>query len=598
MIDFENNLNNEQLDIVKSNCNLLLIACPGSGKTRTLTYKIIYELEKVHNTKQMVCAITYTNKAANEIKERIDAQNISTKQLWIGTIHAFCIEWILRPYYIYHSDLKFGFHISDPHDTEALLISLCEEVSEREGLVRRNDKITNWDCGYFYDSNFNIQYSCEEKKLDLVKEVISKYLSLLDEDNLIDFEGVLYYSLQILTDNPEILKILSNIFDFIMVDEFQDTKDIQYKILTSIARVSDLTCKLLLIGDPNQSIYSSLGGFPMDKESIEDLTECKFEVSSLDRNYRSSNKIIDFFQNFKVSDSNIVASGEHKDYKSLITYDVGVDNINLVNRIVELLNFNLEAGILESEICILAPQWYLISSITRNLIVAMPDNNFDGPGMTPFSRNIENFFYKLSRIGLTESSPAMFLRRLRWSSEVIYELSTEIGAIQLFSNRDFLYLSNSFETHQADGLLYLREYFEFILSSLKLKLEYYPRLVAHYEAFFNSSEARIARLKKDGIDYIGDLVTFRKVFKQRSGITVSTIHGVKGLEFDSVITFGLLQDYIPHFKDNDPVTNSSKLLYVASSRARKNLHLITEFRPYKKIATPVLSALDYNFDTI
>lgn len=597
MVDYNKVLNAEQLAIVESSCNLFLIACPGSGKTRTLTYKIIYELEKVKNTKQMVCAITYTNKAANEIKERVSSQNVSTKQLWIGTIHAFCIEWILRPYHIYNTHLKFGYHIADPHNVEMYLTVLCTAVSDREGLTGW-DRVTHWDCSYYYDSDFNIKYSCDHAKLHLVQEVLESYLEWLDTENLIDFEGVLFYSLKILKDHPEILGVLSNIFDFIMVDEFQDTKDIQYKILTSIARVSDLSCKLLLIGDPNQSIFASFGGFPINKASVEVLTECEFEVNFLDKNYRSSQKIIEFYKNFRIFPSEIFAEGKHKDFDSLISYDLGIQNSDLVDRITALINYNLALGISESEICILAPQWYLISKITRSLIVKMPDNNFDGPGMTPFSRNIENFFYKLSRIALTQSSPSMFLRRLRWSSDIIDELVQEKGEIQLLSNRDFLFISNSFKTEQTDGLLYLREYFTFIFSSLKIKMESYSRLVDHYNAFFDSAEARIERLEGDGMEYIGDLTTFRKVFKQRSGITVSTIHGVKGLEFDSVIVIGLLKGFIPHFKDSDPVENSNKLLYVAASRARKNLHLITEFRPTKKTPTPVLSALDYEYDEL
>lgn len=597
MIDYSKHLNTEQIEILKSDCNLLLIACPGSGKTRTLTYKLIYELEKVRGTKQKVCAITYTNKAANEIKERIDFLDVSTNNLWIGTIHAFCIEWILRPYHVYNSNLKFGYEISDPYNTEVLLNSLCIEISDKYHLKAKG-RIKYWDCGYYYDSDFNIKYSSDEGKRTYVEEIINKYLSILDSQNQIDFETVLYYSLKLIIDRPEILKILSNIFNFIMVDEFQDTKDIQYKILTSIARVSDLTCNLLMIGDPNQSIYSSLGGFPMEKVAIEEMTDCDFEIRSLDQNYRSSSKIIQYYENFKVVASKIVPEGPYKDFNSIITYDIGVKVTDLVSRLVELIKFNLENGIKESEICILAPQWYLITRITRRLIIALPDNNFDGPGMTPFSRNIENFFYKLSRIALTESSPEMFIRRLRWAGEILYELQDDIGVDIDYSKRDLLYLSNSFATKETDGLTYLQEYFTYILDALGIKTQQYNKLNNHLEAFTNSSNSRIERLKKDGIAYIGDLSVFKKVFKQRSGITVSTIHGVKGLEFDSVIAFGLLDDYVPHFNDDQKQLSSNKLLYVAASRARKNLHLISESRKYKKTPTPVLVAIEYDYDEL
>lgn len=93
-------LNPEQAAAVTEPSSIFLIACPGSGKTRTLTYKIAYELSR-RTDKRMVVAITYTHRAADEIQERIEDLGVDTSGLWIGTIHAFCLEWILKPYGIY-----------------------------------------------------------------------------------------------------------------------------------------------------------------------------------------------------------------------------------------------------------------------------------------------------------------------------------------------------------------------------------------------------------------------------------------------------------------------------------------------------------------
>lgn len=91
-------LNPEQEAAVLAPGNIFLTACPGSGKTRTLTYKIAYELSRMTSDKQRIVAITYTNRAADEIRDRIESLGVDTQHLWIGTIHAFCLEWILRPY--------------------------------------------------------------------------------------------------------------------------------------------------------------------------------------------------------------------------------------------------------------------------------------------------------------------------------------------------------------------------------------------------------------------------------------------------------------------------------------------------------------------
>ena len=94
-------LNTDQELAVLESKSVLLIACPGSGKTRTLTYKIAYELDKLRSKKEFLIAITYTNRAADEVKERVMLLGVDTSQLWIGTIHSFCLEWILRPYHLY-----------------------------------------------------------------------------------------------------------------------------------------------------------------------------------------------------------------------------------------------------------------------------------------------------------------------------------------------------------------------------------------------------------------------------------------------------------------------------------------------------------------
>ena len=94
---------------------------PGSGKTRTLTYKVAYELSRLESSKQRVVAITYTHRAADEIHERIENLGVDTTQLWIGTIHSFCLEWILKPYGIYNSELSHGFRVINSHDSETIM---------------------------------------------------------------------------------------------------------------------------------------------------------------------------------------------------------------------------------------------------------------------------------------------------------------------------------------------------------------------------------------------------------------------------------------------------------------------------------------------
>ena len=416
-------LNNKQIDAIQEDDSVLLIACPGSGKTRTLTYKIAYELSKLKSKKQYIIAITYTNRASDEIKDRIELMGVDTKQLWIGTIHAFCLEWILRPYYLYIPQLKYGFRVINSHDSEEIITQLCKEYNESKGVTQK-EGITFWDCGYIITEKLKFQVTtCNDGKKQLAIEILKKYFQILNENHQVDFELILYYALRILREKSSIVKILTNLFSYFVVDEFQDTKATQYHIIGEILRASMQKSKLFMVGDPNQAIFESLGGYAISKENLEPLTNLEIKVHVLSDNYRSSSKIISYFDFYKTYTNQIEASGEYADYRSLITFDRRTTKDNLVEEVVRLIRLNInEYGISQNEICVLAPWWVHLLSLTRKVMAQLPEYNFDGAGLAPFSRDIDNFWYKLSRIVLTEASPNLYIRRLRWSGEVLEEL--------------------------------------------------------------------------------------------------------------------------------------------------------------------------------
>ncbi|TOB48524.1 ATP-dependent DNA helicase, partial [Vibrio parahaemolyticus] len=213
----------------------------------------------------------------------------------------------------------------------------------------------------------------------------------------------------------------SNLFSYFFIDEYQDTKEIQYSIVASIMRANPSKVTTFIVGDPNQAIYTSLGGYAISHTELESLTAASFTPMSLDKNYRSSRKIIDYYRNYNVSPSATSAEGREKDYQSTITYDQVTHKDDLVEQVSRYIEHNIEnCNISESEICVIAPWWTHLAALTRNLVNRLPQYSFDGPGLVPFSRDLENFWYKLTRIILTEPSPSMYVKRLRWASEVLY----------------------------------------------------------------------------------------------------------------------------------------------------------------------------------
>lgn len=589
----KNDLNDEQVDAIRQAGNVFLEACPGSGKTRTLTYKIALELSKLTDEKKWIVAITYTNRAADEIRERVELLGVETSQLWIGTIHAFCLEWIIKPYGIYHDKLKNGFKVINSYDSEVLINDIC--------LGLRPQRINYYQCSHFYTPK---GLKITGNGGSLATSVLEAYHQYLYDNHQIDFEQILYFSYELLYSKPAISKILANLFTYFFIDEYQDTKEIQYSILASIMKANPNKVTTFIVGDPNQAIYTSLGGYAIPREELEFLTAASFTRMSLDKNYRSSRKIIDYYRNFNVSPSAISAEGRERNYQSTITYDQVTHKDDLVEQVSRYIEYNIDnLGVSENDICVIAPQWVHLASLTRTLVQRLPQYSFDGPGLVPFSRDLENFWYKLTRIILTEPSPSVYVKRLRWAFEILYDLEIAMVDITSFTSKELLKSINSISIDEEDGITYLRSFFDELFESLGVNYSLYPMLKEHYKAFFSSTLDRINRLRKDSEEFATDIEAFRRAFKPRSGIKVSTIHGVKGGEYDAVISFGLLEGLVPNFNDSS-VASAKKLLYVIGSRARKNLHLISErgrmhgYSPNQteRTSTEVLQRVQFPYD--
>lgn len=590
-------LNDEQSEAVLLEGSVFLVACPGSGKTRALTYKIAYELSRLKSPRQFVIAITYTHRAANEIVERIDELGVNTDRLWIGTIHAFCLEWLLKPYGIYLPALAKGFHVIDEHEREKLLEKLCAPYAAQ--------RVTFYDCDY-YIAGDGYHLGCPHfSKHETINQILSQYFDALSKKKQIDYELILWHALQLVKMHPPISQMLSKIFPIVLVDEYQDTKQIQYEVVAAILRAGGGATRLFMVGDPNQAIYGSLGGYPITIGDLRSMAAIPIEERMLSQNYRSSARVIKYFGNFSSFAASIEAAGDNREYPSLITYNSAVARDALVGEIARLIRFSVQTvGIQPSEICVLAPWWIHLASMTRWLVTQLPEYQFDGPGMVPFARDIENFWYKLARLALTEPSPDMYMRRVRWAGDVLDELSQAGVSLPRVDRKALLRECNSISVNETDGLPYLQAFFDALFLRIGVDYHAFAALEEHRNAFFAGSVARITRLEGEGVNGIRSLSFFKKVFQNRKGITVSTIHGVKGTEFDVVIAYALLEGMVPHFAEVAENRSAQKLLYVVGSRARKNLHLFSETGRRRGggrgdyVPTEILARCAFNYDAV
>ena len=583
-------LDSEQAAAVEESSSVFLIACPGSGKTRTLTYKIAYELAR-RTDKKIVVAITYTHRAADEIQERVEDMGVDTSGLWIGTIHSFCLEWIIKPYGIYHPALARGYRVIDKYDRELMLDRLCASYPG----------VTHWDCNYYF-SEAGYHLGCSDiRKHEALHKILGEYFHELAETRQIDFELILWFAYTLVRDQKNMAPLLTQVFSHICVDEYQDTKQIQYRLITDILRAGAGQTKTFIVGDPNQEIFGSLGGYAIPVADFRAQAGIPIKEMALSRNYRSSARIISHFSNFNVHATSIQSAGENATYPSVVSYNQHIAHTDMHDELVRLIQVSLSAGHAPEEICVVAPWWILLASTTRKLVAMLPDQQFDGPGLVPFSNDIDNFWFKLSKILLTESSPDMLVRRMRWAKNVINDLGDFGVNTSRLTQRLLLRECNALSIAETDGLTYLDQAFTKLFDRLDIVLDSFPPLAEHREAFFCSSHSRIERLRRDGASYINNVSFFRKVFRERTGITVSTIHGVKGTEFDVVIAFGLLEGMVPHFNEVAGQVSAHKLLYVIGSRARNHLHLISETgRPRGRyghyVATEALNSCTFSYD--
>ncbi|HFK7186857.1 TPA: UvrD-helicase domain-containing protein [Serratia odorifera] len=552
-------LNEKQIDAVLFDKNAVVMACPGGGKTRTLVYKIAHELSS-KTDHRFVVAITYTNNAADEIKKRIVEMGVSLDRLWIGTIHSFCLRWILKPYSGFCEDIRFGYRIIDPHDADELKQRFCEKHS----------------C-----SIFKTNFGWDERGLKVKgvnnRKAVEEYYRHLKSNDLIDFDQVIYFSYLLLVQYESIALNLSRIFNLILVDEYQDTQILQYELLFSLAKSRGNTCRLFFVGDPNQAIFNSMGGVALSFENFRARSGIDFNLLSLNDNYRSSQSIVDFFSLFRtIYGQPFKAVGEFSGYDSKVTFNRGCSIGSLDNYVKDLVYSAISDGISQSDICIIAPWWFHLSEITRRLMALMPDIAFNGPGVTPISLNRESLWYKLARIALTPSSPKNYLTRIYYASELLTQLK-EAGFILRNDSTEvkhFLRYCNSLNVREIDGLDYLKVFFNESSAYFDFDIMQNEEFSESYNAFFASAQKRKEKLEIEGLGVLTKTEHYKKMFDKKSGVTVTTVHSAKGLEFDCVIAFGLLQGIIPRFDEDEQ--QSKRLLYVLCSRAKKKLHLISE----------------------
>ena len=301
-------LNKEQKEAVKHmEGPLLILAGAGSGKTTMMTHRIAYMLDHGVNPYNIL-AVTFTNKAAGEMKDRIESLTGGTRGMWVMTFHAMCVR-ILRN----HGEVlgfKNGFSIYDESDKKALLKRIVKDLKIDEkiypvsylGSVISSCKEAEEDPDDYIENN-SMNF-----KAETVAKVYARYMEDLQQNNAMDFDDLLWNVVKLFEASSEVLSYYQQRFKYIMVDEYQDTNYLQYKLIHALAEKSHNLC---VVGDDDQCIYQWRGADIRNILDFEkDFSETK--VIKLEQNYRSDANILDLA-------NSVIANNRNRKAKELWT---------------------------------------------------------------------------------------------------------------------------------------------------------------------------------------------------------------------------------------------------------------------------------------
>ena len=602
------NLNDKQQEAVEYMAGpLLILAGAGSGKTRVLTYKIAYLLEKEIVKPWQILAITFTNKAAKEMKERVEALvGQVSNDMWLGTFHSVCVRILKREIELlgYTRD----FNIFDEIDKEKVIKEVMKKLNIDEkvypvGLIK--SEISKAKEAMKDEVAYQKDAMGDFRKEEIAK-VYNMYQETLKKNNSIDFDDIIMLTVRLFLENPDRLLYYQNKFNYILVDEYQDTNRSQFLL---ISMLSSATGNICVVGDESQSIYGFRGA---DISNILNF-EQEFpnaKIVKLEENYRSTKNILnaanEVIKNNKSKiDKQLWTQNEEGDkieYKTLNNeyeeVEYVVDEIDDICRkehesysnFAVLFRTNAQARVLE--------EVFMKSGTPYKLI----------GGIKFYARKeIKDIISYLKLIQNTNDNIA--LKRIinepkrgigNTALDKLDALSSESG-MSIF---EFIQDSNNLISFRSAGnIMEFRDMInDLIKEKDKIKVSELIKKTlkdSGYEDMLNSEGTKETEIRFDNLmEFIGVAIEFENENAENSlgdfldsialvsdvdnldestdAVTLMTMHSAKGLEFDNVFLVGMEEGLFPSkrsIEEDVQTEEERRLCYVAITRAKKHLFI-------------------------
>lgn len=543
---------NQQHEIIEYDGDLLVTAVPGSGKTKTVIDKV-ESLTKTIDEKY-IFVITYTYRAADEVADRLSSRNIENTNVWSGTIHRFCLEFILNPNSSLVDELSKGYDIVDEDDLENIIRSCHEKLNIRYNPY---DKI-----------NLSLETDGSYSEINASKRnVVEAVYNHLRQNRKISFDQILYYAYKIISEHQYVSRNIANSTEWIIVDEYQDTKELQYQIIGAIAQKTS-SMKLMFVGDPNQAIYTSLGGVMKNKEQLDALMDRNFCAKHLTGCFRSNQRIIDFYNNFACEREEIQSNTVNYVNPYVKYYsDIQVDSDTFGAFAKCYIDSFHGEGVDYSDICVILPWNTHLLGLSSWFLREAPHIPIDSPTITPLKKmddGIWNNFVRLLFVSINYSNIFYYERLLRTS---LREIELRFGVICTDKTEALIdyYLNNFFDNNASATDVIENESNKIFGEYIGLSIDIYA---PHINFLIEATKKKIQNNNRTLSDTVG---CFKQCYRGKNGVVFSTMHGCKGEEYRCVIVGGLNEYYVPYDGGTKNRAESKRLLYVVMSRAKEKL---------------------------
>ena len=592
---------------------LLILAGAGSGKTRVLTHRIAYLIEERNVNPWNILAITFTNKAAGEMRERVDSLvGFGSESIWVSTFHSMCVRILRR--FIDRLGYDNRFTIYDTDDQKTLMKEVCKKVAIDTKVFKERSlmsAISSAKNELILPDEFELNAGGDFAKLKIAK-VYREYEAQLKANNALDFDDLLVKTVQLLQTQPDVLENYQERFRYIMVDEYQDTNTVQFQLVRLLAGKYRNLC---VVGDDDQSIYKFRGA------NIRNILDFEHEFSDacvikLEQNYRSTGNILN-------AANRVIANNKGRKEKTLWTangegelvhlrqFDTGYDEADFIAEDIKkevragasyndhavLYRTNAQSRLLEEKFVAMNVPYKIVCGVNfyarreiKDLLAYLKtiDNGMDdiavrriinvpkrGIGLTTINRIQESAaerglgFYEtlmapelIPGIGRSAAKLDSFAALIEYFKGLTGQMSITDLLREVIEKTGYM---ESLDSEDKEDAQARKENIDELIN----------KAAAYEEAAEDRDEPATLSAFLEEVALVADIDSLDE---EQDYVVLMTLHSAKGLEFPHVYLAGMEDGLFPSYMtitsdDRDDLEEERRLCYVGITRAEQELTL-------------------------